>query len=40
MYWQAIFGNSENKPKLNGEAEIFYRPALDKKDQVKTKDKH
>lgn len=29
IYWQAIFSNDPNKPKLNGEAEIFYRKAID-----------
>lgn len=28
MYWRALFEDTENRPKLNGEAEIFYRPAL------------
>ena len=28
MYWRALFEDIENRPKLNGEAEIFYRPAL------------
>lgn len=28
IYWNAIFANRENHPKLNGEAEIFYRPAI------------
>ncbi len=27
LYWQAIFSNLENKPKLNGEAELFFRKA-------------
>lgn len=39
IYWNAVFGNSENKPKLNGEAEIFYRPALAAEDLEKNKDK-
>lgn len=29
LYWQAIFSNLPNKPKLNGEAEIFYRKAFE-----------
>lgn len=28
IYWNAVFGKDDNRPKLNGEAEIFYRPAL------------
>ena len=28
IYWDALFAGLENKPKLNGEAEIFYRPAV------------
>ncbi len=32
IYWQAVFSELENAPKLNGEAEIFYRPALKKID--------
>lgn len=28
IYWQAVFKNMVNRPKLNGEAEIFYRKAL------------
>lgn len=32
IYWQAVFGGLENAPKLNGEAEIFYRPALKRGD--------
>ncbi len=28
IYWNAVFGETANKPKLNGEAEIFYCPAL------------
>lgn len=38
IYWNAVFGNIENKPKLNGEAEIFYRPAV--KDLIKDKDEN
>jgi CRISPR-associated protein Cpf1 len=29
IYWQAVFSNLQNKPKLNGEAEIFYRKRVD-----------
>lgn len=29
IYWNAIFSDIENKPKLNGEAELFYRKAVD-----------
>jgi len=32
LYWNKVFGDNENKPKLNGGAEIFYRVALEKKD--------
>lgn len=28
IYWNAVFDKDDNKPKLNGKAEIFYRPAL------------
>ena len=35
IYWNEIFGDIENKPKLNGGAEIFYRPALEGKDLKK-----
>lgn len=28
MYWRALFENVANRPKLNGEAELFYRKAL------------
>ena len=37
IYWNAVFGKFKNKPKLNGEAEIFYRSAV--KDLEKKKDK-
>ncbi|OGJ49885.1 hypothetical protein A2229_01105 [Candidatus Peregrinibacteria bacterium RIFOXYA2_FULL_33_7] len=30
IYWNAIFENFDNRPKLNGEAEIFYRKAISK----------
>jgi hypothetical protein len=39
IYWQAVFGDTENRPKLNGEAEIFFRPALPENSLEKTKDK-
>jgi len=25
LYWQSIFSQQDNRPKLNGEAELFYR---------------
>ncbi len=39
LYWKALFEAIENRPKLNGEAEIFYRKALpvDKQERVKDK---
>lgn len=39
IYWRAIFENVENRPKLNGEAEIFYRKAVpsDKLDKIRDK---
>ena len=40
IYWNALFENIENKPKLNGGAELFYRKAILKEDQEKIKDKH
>lgn len=40
MYWRALFEDIENKPKLNGGAEIFYRKALLQEKQEKTQDKH
>jgi hypothetical protein len=41
LYWQSIFKDIENRPKLNGEAEIFYRPALSQENinLLKTTDK-
>lgn len=30
LYWNAVFEDVLNKPKLNGEAEVFYRKALSK----------
>jgi len=35
IYWNEVFGSAENKPKLNGGAEIFYRPALEEADLKK-----
>lgn len=40
LYWKALFENISNKPKLNGEAEVFYRKALADKELQKNKDKH
>lgn len=37
IYWNAVFDNVVNRPKLNGQAEIFYRPVV--KDLIKDKDK-
>ncbi|HRZ50462.1 MAG TPA: type V CRISPR-associated protein Cas12a/Cpf1 [Candidatus Paceibacterota bacterium] len=37
IYWNRIFSDIENKPKLNGEAEIFYRPALEGKNLKRKK---
>lgn len=28
IYWNEVFRNKQDKPKLNGKAEIFYRPAV------------
>lgn len=39
MYWQALFKDIENRPKLNGEAELFYRKALPEDKLEKGKDK-
>ncbi len=39
LYWENIFKDVENKPKLNGSAEIFYRKALQESDLQKIKDK-
>jgi hypothetical protein len=39
IYWNAVFSGVENKPKLNGEAEIFYRPALKVEGLGKKRDK-
>lgn len=38
IYWDAVFSNEQNKPKLNGEAEIFYRPAISPEKLGKKKD--
>jgi|GEM_PF-216916 len=38
IYWKALFENN-NKPKLSGGAELFYRKALPKEKQEKIKDK-
>jgi hypothetical protein len=32
IYWNEVFGDVENKPQLDGGAEIFYRMALEEKD--------
>ncbi|MCF7917609.1 type V CRISPR-associated protein Cas12a/Cpf1 [Candidatus Gracilibacteria bacterium] len=32
IYWHALFQEIKNRPKLNGEAEIFYRKAISEKD--------
>jgi len=40
IYWNAAFGGDDNKPKLNGEAEIFYRPAIAENKLNKKKDKN
>lgn len=37
LYWENIFKDVENKPKLNGSAEIFYRKALQESDLEKIK---
>lgn len=39
MYWEAIFQDIDNKPKLNGGVEIFYRRALSEGDQNKKRDR-
>ncbi len=36
IYWNEIFGDVANKPKLNGEAEIFYRKTILKKKENET----
>lgn len=40
IYWRAIFENVNNKPKLNGEAEIFYRKAISSEKLERIKDKN
>lgn len=40
MYWKVLFENIENRPKLNGGAELFYRKALLQEKQEKIQDKH
>jgi hypothetical protein len=35
IYWNALFQEKENRPKLNGEAEIFYRKAVSEKNLKK-----
>lgn len=35
-YWNALFENVQNRPKLNGEAEIFYRKAIPSEKLEKT----
>jgi CRISPR-associated protein Cpf1 len=37
MYWNAIFKNLENRPKLDGQAEVFYRKAVPKLNTKKDK---
>lgn len=39
IYWREVFGQSENRPKLNGEAEIFYRRALRDEEIVRVKNR-
>jgi CRISPR-associated protein Cpf1 len=39
-YWRAIFEQIENRPKLNGEAEIFYRKAISDEKLKKKLDKN
>lgn len=38
MYWDAMFRDIENRPKLNGEAEVFYRSALPEEKQQRADD--
>ena len=40
IYWNAVFNNAFNKPKLNGKAELFYRPAVKEDKMVKKVDKN
>jgi len=37
IYWNSVFGDNGEKPKLNGKAELFYRPAT-KMETIKDKD--
>ena len=37
IYWSAVFSNTENKPKLNGGAEIFFRPRVANLEKKKDK---
>ncbi len=39
IYWRAVFEDVFNKPKLNGQAEVFYRKALPQEDLQLLKDK-
>lgn len=40
LYWKAIFENIKNRPKLNGEAELFYRKALSSEKLKKRRDRN
>lgn len=40
IYWKAVFEEIENRPKLNGGAEIFYRKALSQNELEKIKNKN
>ncbi len=40
IYWNAVFSDINNKPKLNGGAEIFYRPKVENISEMKNKDKN
>ncbi len=39
IYWKALFENVDNRPKLNGEAELFYRKAVPVEKMEKVMDK-
>ncbi|PIQ68999.1 MAG: type V CRISPR-associated protein Cpf1 [Candidatus Taylorbacteria bacterium CG11_big_fil_rev_8_21_14_0_20_46_11] len=39
LYWEAVFKETENHPKLNGEAELFYRKPVPADKLVKVKNK-
>lgn len=39
IYWKALFENVTNRPKLNGEAELFYRKAIPVEKMEKVMDK-